>query len=256
MVEILHIHDMVNLQDLPYRTIEVDMQDFPNMTIDAIDLWEIEQIPHAGMKLIEGQILEEFMLEEEIEFQDIDKCKIVESPERPTTISYGQEECIEEEVCDSPLPRLYSAKNKVHETKLETPKINAIEINEKPREMRLEVAIPTRNILGDSVPKLHAKQTKILGSKLGRRVNTTRSVKREDLSMCRPPPKPPDGQNNLDIKARKGELPRFYYAREDTANYRPPKPPYILDGNGKVIGIIKNVAPKPGPPPKPPPKGL
>ena len=49
--------------------------------------------------------------------------------------------------------------------KLETPKINAIELNEKPKEMRLEVAIPTRNILGDSIPKLHAKWTKILGSK-------------------------------------------------------------------------------------------
>ena len=69
---------------------------------------------------------------------------------------------------------------------LETPKINAIEINEKPREMRLEVAIPTRNILGDSIPKLHAKQTKILGSKLGRRVNPTRLVKRRVHSMCRP----------------------------------------------------------------------
>ena len=47
------------------------------------------------------------MLEEEIEIQDKDKCKI----------------------CDSPLPRLYSTKKRVHDTKLETPKINTVKIN-------------------------------------------------------------------------------------------------------------------------------
>ena len=29
MIEFLEIHDTVDLQDLPYRTIDVDMQDFP-----------------------------------------------------------------------------------------------------------------------------------------------------------------------------------------------------------------------------------
>ena len=70
--------------------------------------------------------------------------------------------------------------------------------------------------------------------------------------MCRPPPKPRDGQNNLDIKAKRGELPKFHYASEETANYKPPKPPFILDGNGEVIGIIENVVPKTRPPLKPP----
>ena len=169
----LDIHDTVDLQDLSYRTIEVDMQDFPTMTIDEIDFWDLEPIPHACVRLVEGQVLEKFMLEEE--------------------------------VCDMSLPNVSRAEESVHKDKikLETPKINAIEINEKSRRMRLEVAIPTRNILGDSIPKLHAKQTKILGSKLGRRVNSTRSVKRRVHSMCRPPSKPPDRQNNLDIKARK-----------------------------------------------------
>ena len=37
---------------------------------------------------------------------------------------------------------------------------NTSKVNEKPREMRLDVAIPTRNILGDSILKLHAKQAK------------------------------------------------------------------------------------------------
>ena len=143
MTEFLDIHGTVDLQDLPYRTIEVDMQDFPTFSIDEIDLWELTQIPHTGMKLTEGQILEEFMLEEEIEIQDKDKCKI----------------------CDSPLPRLYSAKKRVHETKLETPKINTVKINEIPREeIRLEVSKPTTN------PTLHSRWTQILGSKLDRMV--------------------------------------------------------------------------------------
>ena len=34
--------------------------------IDELDLWELEQIPHAVVRLVEGQVLEEFMLEEEI----------------------------------------------------------------------------------------------------------------------------------------------------------------------------------------------
>ena len=76
-----------------------------------------------------------------------------------------------------------------------------------------------------------------------------RSGKRKVHSMHRPPSKSPDEQNNLDTKARN-------YSREETANNRPPpKPPYVLDGNGEVIGTIENVVPKTRPPPKPPPKG-
>ena len=221
----LDIHDTVDLQVLHYRTIEVDMQGFPTMTIDEIDFWDLEPIPHACVRLIEGKVLEEFVLEEEI--------------------------------CNMSLPKLSRAEENVHkdEIKLETPKINAIEINKKPREMRLEVAIPTRNILSDSIPKLHAKQTKILGSKLGRRVNQTRLVKRRAHSMYRPPSKPPDRQNNIDIKAKN-------YPGEETANNRPPpKSPCILNVNREVVGIIKKenlscVIPKPRPPPKPPPKYL
>ena len=92
MTEFLDIHDTVDLQDLPYRTIEVDMQDFPNMTRDEIDFWDLEAIPHASVRLIEGQVLEEFMLEEE--------------------------------VCNMSLPKLSRAEESVHKDKikLETPK--------------------------------------------------------------------------------------------------------------------------------------
>ena len=41
--------------------------------------------------------------------------------------------------------------------------------------------------------------------------------------------------------------------KEDRASYRPPsKPPYLLNVNGEVIGIIENMVPKIRPPPKPP----
>ena len=127
---------------------------------DALDLWEPEQIPHALIRLAEGQILEEFMLEEEIKFQGIDKCKIVELPDKqeiercidretvglpemPVRIAYEQEEHIEEEICDRSLPKMYRAEERVHEDeiKLEIPKINAVEISDLPREVKLEMPI-------------------------------------------------------------------------------------------------------------------
>ena len=84
---------------------------------DDLDLWEPEQIPHTLVRLAEGQILEQFMLEEVIKFQGIDKCKIVELPDKQEVercidretvglpemsirIAYEQEECIEKEICD------------------------------------------------------------------------------------------------------------------------------------------------------------
>ena len=74
---------MVELQDLPCRRVDVDMQDFPTTIIDELELWELIEISGMSIRLIEGQILQGFMLEkEEIEFQGIDKCKIVELPEK------------------------------------------------------------------------------------------------------------------------------------------------------------------------------
>ena len=121
-------------------------------------------------------------------------------------------------------------------------------------------AVPNRNILGKSIPKLHTRWRKILGSKLVRRVNPTRLVKRKIPSICRPPPKPPDRQNSLNDKASKRVWPKIYYANEERerVNYRPPpKPPYIQKVDGEVIGIIEKenlsyAIPKPRPPPKPP----
>ena len=204
---------------------------------------------------------------EETEFQSLDKCKIVELPDKqeieretvelpemPLRIAYEQQECKEEEICDRSLSKMYRAEESVHkdEVKLETSKINAVEISELPREVKLEmpieqsesklvqdvtlvsdvptpfhaeheillpngttdlsmtegeIPVPNRNILGRSIPKLHNRWRKILGSKLVRRVNSTRLVKRKIPSMFRPPPKPTDRQNSLNYKASKRVLP-------------------------------------------------
>ena len=248
---------------------------------DELDFWEPVEIPDTLTKFADGQILEKFILEEEIEFQGIDKCKIVELqdeqdierciasekvglPEMPVRITYDQEECIEEEICDMSLPEMYSTEESIHtaELRLETPIINEVEINEIPREVKLEmpieqnepklvqnvtllsniptpshnyhqplieqeitlpdrniaqsmtkgeISVPNRNIPGKSIPKLHNRCRKVLGSKLVRRVIPTKLVRTivpsDTKSMCRPPPEPPYRQNNLTDKTSKRVLP-------------------------------------------------
>ena len=128
----------VHIQNVEEGNIMVDSH-------DELDLWELEEIPHAFIRFAEGQILEEFMLEEEIEFHGIDKCKIVELPEKqeiercvnretvglpemPVRTAWEKEEYIEEEICNMSVPKLYRAEEGIHkdEIKLETPKINAV----------------------------------------------------------------------------------------------------------------------------------
>ena len=253
------------LHDLPCKIVEVDMQDFPTTIMDELELWDLIEIPDTPIRLT-GQILEEFILEEEIEFQGIDKCEIIELPDEQEI-----KESIKEEVCDIKLPERYRAEESIQkdELKLETPIINKVEISELSKEVKLEMpmeenrsklgqdvnmdsdvptlfhVVPNRKILGKSIPKLHnmsklhIRQKKVLGSKLVRRVNTARLVKTKIPSICRPPPKPPDRQNRLNVKVSKRILSKMH-AKEDRVNYRPPsKPPYILNVNREVIGVIE-----------------
>ena len=81
------------------------------------------------------------------------------------------------------------------------------------RELQTEVKLEIP--IEQDKPNLHTRQKKVLGSKTIRRANPTKLVKKE---VCRPPP----------------------------------KPPYILNINGEVIGIIENVVPKTRPPLKTP----
>ena len=118
--------------------------------IDELDFSELEQIPHVTVKLTEGQVLEEFILEEKTDFQDIDQCKMVErgidrkvvelsdeqklerytSPEISVRIACEEEECIEEDIFIRSLPELCKAQESIHkdDIQLETPKVNTTEI--------------------------------------------------------------------------------------------------------------------------------
>ena len=168
------------------------------------------------------------------------------------------------------LPKSYKVEESVHkdEVQLETPKINVVEISTLPREIELEmpleksesklvqdvdtsvhaelslpnetidlckispfeVSVASRKILG-KIPKLHTKQKRIWGSKLVKIAKLTRLVKRKILSICRPPPKPPDRQNRLNVKISKRMLSKTY-ASEKKVGYRPAlMSPFMLNAN-------------------------
>ena len=54
----IDVCDAVELQDLPCKIVEVDMQDFHTTIMDELGLWELIGIPGTPIKLAEGQILE------------------------------------------------------------------------------------------------------------------------------------------------------------------------------------------------------
>ena len=102
LIKGINVCDMVELQDLPCRIVEVGMQDFPTTIVDELELWESIEIP--PISLAEGQVLEE---------------------------------CIEEEIFVRSLPELCKAQESIHKDgiQLETPKVNTTEISELPREI-------------------------------------------------------------------------------------------------------------------------
>ena len=252
----IHVCDMVELPDLPCRIVEVDMQDFPTTIVDELELWELIEIP--PIRLTEGQVLEAFMLEEEIEFQEMDKC-IVElsneqeierctSQEMSVKMACEQEEFMKEEICNRSLPELpelYKAQDSIHkdDIQLETPKVNTMEISALPREIKLEKSIE------QSKSKLHSKQKKVLGSKVVRRANPTKLVKGE---ICRPPPKPLDSLNDR-LKASKRRVNPIRLARRNIMHRPPSTPPFILNAFREGMrDLTRENRVNYRPPPKPP----
>ena len=70
IIEISDSHSEEEIQNLDLYECEI---------IDEIDFRELEQIPQVTVKLTEGQVLEEFMLEEDIDFQERQttvKCRV------------------------------------------------------------------------------------------------------------------------------------------------------------------------------------
>ena len=158
------------------------------------------------------------------------------------------------------LPKLFKAEESVHtdEMELEKPEINAVEIKELPREIKLEKPIELDK------SKLHPKQKKVLTSRAVKRANPAGLEKGK---TCRSPPKPPDRENSLNLmhETKKGRVRPYKNIKESQEaqnidrelNYRPPPNlPYILSANGEVMGILEHIVPKNRPPPKPPPSIL
>ena len=78
------------------------------------------------------------------------------------------------------LPELFKAKESVHtnEVELEMPKINEVEVKKLPREVKLDMPME------QDKSNLHSKWKEVLGSKVIRKANPTKLVKKEE---CRPP---------------------------------------------------------------------
>ena len=132
------------------------------------------------------------MLEEEIELQGIDKCKMIErsidgekftvrSPEMTVRIVYEEEKCIQEEIFNRSLPKLpklYRVEKGIHkdEIKLEIPEINTIEISELTREIKLKMPLEQSKsrAVQDVNTSVHAEHDILLPSRT--------------IDLCRPPP--------------------------------------------------------------------
>ena len=100
-------------------------------------------------------------------------------PDMSVETSCEQEECVEIKTCNVSLPKLFKAKQSVHanEIELEMSEIIEVEVRELPGEIKLEIPIEQEK------SNLHTKLKKVLGSKVTRRANPTKLVKRE---VCRP----------------------------------------------------------------------
>ena len=86
------------------------MHDFPTTIVNELQLWELIEIPGIPISLAEGQVLEEFMLEEETDFLGIDKCKIVELPDKQEI-----ERCVSPEISVRLVNRKSLQKRKIAE---------------------------------------------------------------------------------------------------------------------------------------------
>ena len=169
------------------------------------------------------------------------------------------------------LPELYRTQESGYkdEVQLETPKINVVEISALHREIKsempleqsesklvqdvntspyaelslpngtiglhkippFEVSVASRKVLAKFIPKLHTKWRKVLGSKPVRRAKPTTLVERKIPSISRPPSKPLDRHNRLNVKISKRLLSKIH-ANEKRAGHRPPPmPSFMLNAN-------------------------
>ena len=123
----------VDVQDISYFTVEVDVQDLQDLPTKIIDELELSDICLIDKYILEKEEIEAQEMEECIielpDKQDIDR-EMVVLPEMPVKTSCEQEECIEEEIFIRSLSELCKVGASIHkdDIQLETPKVNTTEI--------------------------------------------------------------------------------------------------------------------------------
>ena len=225
-----------------------------------IDIYDIVEMPNIPTRITDNQVIEEFMLEEEeIDSQGIDECKTEKLQDIPIEVANKQEleECMQEEVVsDMPLPEIHRVDERIHtDVQIEIPIIKSEEghiVQYEPKLVQdriLICAIP--NPLQTNAQAQHMTEQKVSltdRANIGKTIPTTYVSSRESLrsevvrkeiptcidSLCRPPSKPPDKQNNLESEISKKILPYI------NPIYRPPpKPPNTQNTKGKRKWIFR-----------------
>ena len=136
----------VDVQDIPYFTVGIDVLDLHNLPTNIVDELELSDIHLIELYILDKEEMEAQEMEEYIvelsDKQEINK-EMVVLPNMPEETSCEQEECVEMKTCNMSLPELFKAKQSVHtdEKELEVPEIKEVERKELPREIKLEKPI-------------------------------------------------------------------------------------------------------------------
>ena len=170
--QIIDKSETTELQDVPIQVaIEQEIEECIEEVVSDMTLSEMYSTDvkiNTDMKLEVPTIksCETVDLQYEQETEECIASETVELSDIPVRIAYEQEECIKGEISDMILTGKCTAEDKIHtdELKLETPKINAVEICEMPSETKSEMPI----LEEPREPKLElsiTKETSIVQSK-------------------------------------------------------------------------------------------
>ena len=194
------------------------------------------EMPDIPIRITDDQVIEEFMLEE-IDFQGIDKCKIVELQ---VADEKELEECMQEEaVSDIILPEVYRVDAKKHtDVKLEIPIIKAEEKCIVRDESKL---VHDRTLVCETNTQAHSMTEqkvllpeRALQSKIIPNLRSEIAIKEIPMCIdliCRSSSKPTDKQNNLEGEISKKISPYL------NPIYRPP--PNIQNTKGERKWIFR-----------------
>ena len=226
--------------------------------IQDIDISEIVEMPNIPTRIADDQVIEEFMLEEEIDSQGIDECKLVKLQEVPMEVANEQEleeYMLEEVVSDMTLPEIYRVDEKIHtDVQLEIPIIKSEGhiVQDEPKLVQDRTLIcAISNPLQTNAQAQHMTEQKVSlpdRTNIGKIISTTYVSRRESFrsevvrkeipthidSLSRPPSKPHDKQNSLEGEISKEVLPYI-----NPIHRPPPKPCNTQNTKGERKWIFR-----------------